>query len=82
MNKESMINLLRENKISVSFTKVDGTPRDMLCTLDESILPKIENKTDDSRQRNQDLISVWDLEANGWRSFRISSVNSFSVFNS
>ena len=46
----------------------------MNCTLMEGILPSntTENKTD--KKVNEDILSVWDVDANGWRSFRMNAV--------
>jgi hypothetical protein len=46
----------------------------MLCTLREEFIQQYEKKTERVRQENLDVMSVWDLEKSGWRSFRIDSV--------
>lgn len=63
--------------ITVHFTKKDGTNRVMRCTLlpeyiqdDRQLLQ--EDKP--ARAENPDVMAVWDVEANGWRSFRIDSI--------
>ena len=65
---------LRDEILEVTFTKVNGDKRVMNCTLMEGILPSntTENKTD--KKVNEDILSVWDVDANGWRSFRMNAV--------
>lgn len=60
---------------TITFTKKDGTERVMNCTLRSDMLPAVEIKEDKTpRKKNDNVLSVYDLEANGWRSFTISSV--------
>ena len=69
---------LRSGNCTVVFTKSDGTERKMLCTLQESTIPAAEpKKTDRIKKENDNALAVWDLEANGWRSFRFDSVTQF-----
>ena len=62
---------------TITFTKKDGTERVMRCTLRDEFLPKqeiTENKT--PRKHSDKVMSVYDLDANGWRSFTINTVSS------
>jgi len=65
---------LQTEVLEITFTKVNGDKRVMNCTLMEGILPSntTENKTD--KKVNEDILSVWDVDANGWRSFRMNAV--------
>lgn len=67
------------NDIFVTFTKKDGTERVMHCTLREDAIPPYEKKTDTVREKNDELLSVWDLESRGWRSFRWDSVTGIRI---
>jgi hypothetical protein len=78
MDRQTMQKLLQESVCKVSFTKQDGTVRDMVCTLMESIIVPHEKKTDRVKTEKEDIIAVWDTEKNAWRSFKISSIISFS----
>lgn len=65
----------------VTFTKVNGDKREMTCTLKEGLIPKA-SRTDPLSQKkvraiNDEVLSVWDTNAQGWRSFRIDNVISF-----
>lgn len=73
--------LLVNNKVTIEFTKSDGTPREMFCTLMPDELPKQEVKEGappkKKRKENREVISVYDLDKKGWRSFRVESVTAF-----
>lgn len=58
----------------MTFTKSDGTERQMKCTLKEEFIQQYEKKTERVRKENEDVLSVWDLDNNGWRSFRVDSI--------
>jgi hypothetical protein len=71
-------------KVTVTFTKADGTERVMNCTLDPDVLPKQEiTEGKEPRKVNPEVLPVYDIEAKGWRSFRVKSVSevSFSVLD-
>lgn len=76
---EKMKEDLRSCKCKVTFTKQDGTVRDMLCTLMEDYIIPQEKKTERVKTPSENTLSVWDLEKNAWRSFRIDSVSAFQV---
>jgi hypothetical protein len=81
--KENMVEVLQNNVVSVTFTKVDGTERVMRCTLLPEYVPNAPTSSgkvllQENRMSDNNL-SVWDTEANGWRSFRISSVKNISI---
>lgn len=66
--------------VVVTFTKVDGTKRDMHCTLKDFFIPaNKEAKSTKQIKENLDIIRVYDLESSGWRSFRIDSVTSYAT---
>lgn len=88
VTKEQLEGKLKNNKLIVTFTKVDGTERKMYCTLMEEFLPKKEEPKDGeevkvkkTRKVNPNVLPVWDIEAEGWRSFRIDNVTNFVVDN-
>ena len=67
--------VLKENEVYITFTKIDGTEREMLCTLKTDNIPIAESKvTKKERKVSSDTISVFDLEKKDWRSFRIKSI--------
>ena len=67
--------ILQVGEATVTFTKKDGTERIMRCTLDPNELPPAPiNENKKERKVNNDTMSVYDVEAKGWRSFTIKSV--------
>ena len=65
---------LKTNTAEVTFTKKDGTERVMKCTLKEDVLPVVESKEPSTRKTNDANLAVFDVEANGWRSFTVRAV--------
>ena len=64
---------------TITFTKKDGTERVMNCTLRSDMLPAVEIKEDATpRKQNDSIISAYDLDAKGWRSFTVSAVKRVS----
>jgi hypothetical protein len=62
---------------NVTFTKKDGSIREMTCTLMSDHLPERiidENVRHVPRQENEDVLAVWDVDNKSWRSFRLDSV--------
>ena len=73
--------LLKEQEAVVTFTKVSGDVRVMTCTLDPSVVPPApapkalaEGEMVKAKKENADVCSVWDINAQGWRSFRWANV--------
>ena len=83
MNRDEIVEMLKDNVCKVEFTKVNGDKRLMTCTLQESFLPPA--KKDDTltqkkvREINPEVVSVWDTNAKGWRSFRVANVIEMSA---
>lgn len=68
---------LRNGVVTVVFEKVDGTVREMRCTLNDQYLPQLLTEQQEHakiRNENPAVLSVWDVDNNGWRSFRVDSV--------
>lgn len=69
MNK--LLEMLQNERVLVTFTKRDGSQRDMLCTQRQDL---IESKTYSRSQGPEGIVCVWDLEKEAWRSFKSDSV--------
>jgi len=69
------------NPVRVSFTKLDGTIRNMECTTNLDLIPvEFHPKQNDSdRVPNDKVVCAYDLENNGWRSFIADNVISFEL---
>ena len=76
--RDTLVEGLKRNLVKVVFMKVNGDLREMNCTLHESILPE-STVTKTEKKVNQDAISVWDTDNDGWRSFRIDSIKKFKI---
>jgi hypothetical protein len=62
-------------QVCVTFTKKDGTNRDMFCTLVESRIPTDKQpKTETTSNDSGSALRVFDTEKQEWRSFRWDSV--------
>lgn len=84
VNPDTLRNLLANNICTISFTKVNGELREMPCTLRKDLLPPapVTESTDKAeRKRSDNSLSVWCVDANGWRSFRYDSVTRIVVNN-
>lgn len=74
--------LLKTSVVNVTFTKVDGTERQMVCTLAEEFLPEKKATTievENVKTKSDNIFTVYDLEKEAWRSFRLDSVISYFV---
>ena len=74
---------LEQNVLVVDFTKLNGDKRVMTCTLREDMKPAA-TKTDTMSQKkvreiSDAVVSVWDVNAKGWRSFRYDRINAVDV---
>ena len=74
ISKSNIERLLKDTIIEVKFKKTDGTERLMKCTLLPQYIIPHENKTGREKKINEDIVSVWEGEKEGWRSFRYDSV--------
>lgn len=77
MDRNEMINNLQEGVCEVIFTKKNGETRTMLATLEADALPESTSETTRTTTVNEDVVKCYDVEADGWRSFRVDSVISF-----
>ena len=78
--KNNIMEFLKANVAEVRFTKSDGTERLMKCTLKEDLVVAYNKKTDRTKEANNDIVPVFDVEKNEWRSFRVDSVQSISLW--
>ena len=84
ITKEELVEKLQNESVSVTFTKADGSERTMLCTKMITKIPEAQHPRTDMVVRldengnvvESDLITVFDLEKEGWRSFNFSKVKS------
>jgi hypothetical protein len=89
--REQISKMLQENICEVTFTKVNGEVRVMPCTLDSKIVPPApepkvhETSTDNPidfpkvKKVNLDSMSVWCMDKQSWRAFRVANVTDVKV---
>lgn len=68
--------VLQNDVVEVNFTKNDGSERKMLCTLSQKRIPEEKMPKNSGKAKNDDVISVFDIEKSDWRSFRVDSIRS------
>lgn len=80
--KEQVVELLKDNIVTVTFTKVNGEERVMNCTLLSEYVPNtigVEKSLLQESNTNKNTVSVWDVDLNAWRSFKVESIKSIST---
>lgn len=81
LDKETIKQKLHETICKVTFTKINGDERIMYCTLNESMIPKSSEyiaPITSAKKENLDVQAVYDVKAEGWRSFRWDGVKDFT----
>lgn len=75
--------VLQSGIATVVFEKNDGTERSMKCTLSENIIPQsvpiVSNEIKKVRVVSKEVLPVYDIDVQGWRSFRWDSVKTVKV---
>lgn len=79
--KEECIKMFTENRVlKIVFEKKDGTMRTMKCTRNiENIPEEHRPKGDGPEKPIVESMPVFDLDANGWRSFTIKNLKSIEI---
>lgn len=76
--RKEVVEVLEKYTALVKFKKLNGDMRSMKCTLVKDMIPSA-NKEDTMSQKkvrnlNEEVLAVWDVEKQGWRSFRLENV--------
>ena len=78
MDRNILLEALKNHECTVTFTKVNGETRVMPCTLREDIIPKppvdIASKSNVKLHETLGVVSVWCTDKREWRSFRVDNV--------
>jgi hypothetical protein len=74
--------ILRQNIVTVTFTKVDGSEREMQCTLDTQYFETTQDEKSDKPKKNkpENIVTVYELNK-GFRSFDINRLISYKIDN-
>ena len=77
-NRDEILKDVHENVIEVTFTKNSGDRRRMICTLMPRYLPPMPpdggRVLEEKHREYPNLVTVWDVENKGWRSFHVDSI--------
>lgn len=80
MDIDGLRELLKSDLATIVFTKIDGTKREMHCTLMPEYLPPPKPLNPNIKYGpSPAIITVWDLEQNDWRSFKFDSILSIET---
>jgi len=75
-----LVGMLQTGPVTVTFNKKDGTERVMNCSLQTELLPVQELKEGaKEKKENTNIIGVYDLDAQGWRSFTVKNVTNVTL---
>ena len=78
--KQNLKEVFSKNVVNITFKKVDGSERVMKCTLDPKFLSVQETKsTSKKKVENDNVLPVWNLEEQAFRSFRVDSLISYET---
>ena len=77
--REEIKKQLKESILRITFEKKDGTNRVMLATLRNDYIEPILKPTTNHRKPNPEVCCVFDIEKDGFRSFRWDSLISWEV---
>jgi len=77
--RDWLISHLKMGPVTVTFNKKDGAERVMTCSLQPELLPPAPVKeSTTTKKENTNTISVYDLTAQGWRSFIVKNVTNIT----
>lgn len=79
-SRDELTKALSEQNAEILFTKKDGSERVMKCTLRSGVAIPYEKKTDRTREGQPNILPVWDLEADGWRSVNIDTIKDVKYY--
>jgi len=87
--REWVKSLLQKGDVTVTFTKADGTDREMRCTLNPEQMPAVPVSTGpvdgivkeakERKKPDEHSLRVFDLEKKEWRSFRFDRLRKVST---
>lgn len=84
LSKSEIKDSLSKSIAEITFTKTDGSIREMRCTLISEYLPQKhieENVRHVPRKENDNVLAVWDIDNRDWRSFRLNSITNINYIN-
>lgn len=64
--------------LKVTFKKLNGDTRVLTCTRSATLIP-VKMTESEVENATKNLVNVWDIEAQGWRSFHYDRVENIEV---
>lgn len=82
ITKDELVEKLQTEIVQLKFIKADGNERHMVCTKSIIHIPtefhpktdKVVKLDENGNPIETDLVTVWDMESKGWRSFNFGKV--------
>jgi hypothetical protein len=82
MEKEILLEYLSKGEMKICFIKKDGSERVMRCTRNLERIPMEFAESEKSVVRKEsNVIPVYDLDAEGWRSFDYTKLSTAEALN-
>lgn len=80
MGHDEMNEALLNGVITIHFSKNDGTVREMKCTKNMDLIPVDKHpKHVDESEPKEDLVKVFDIDLQEWRSFKPSRLLGYDM---
>lgn len=74
-SKSILLEILGNREAEIKFKKIDGTIRVIRGTLNnEFIPPEYRTQVESKKVEHSEIVTIFDLDVVGWRSFRIDRV--------
>lgn len=78
--QEELNSQLKESTLVVTFDKLNGEERVMTCTKNWNVIPQ-EHRPKTDKEPAKGNVTVWDTNAQGWRSFKYDRLKKVEVKN-
>ena len=72
--RQWLVEILFGRTVEIIFTKADGSERVMNCTLMSARINYQNKQRQKKSATTHDNITVWDVDKNEWRSFKLRSI--------
>lgn len=73
MTRDEILDVLRQGTCSLRYKKVDGAKRVAEATLSPELIPEAKMPSNNNATYSDETIRYYDLNVEGWRSFRVEN---------
>jgi hypothetical protein len=73
-NRDTLLAMLHSRIVEIRYRKADDEVRVLQGTLKEDLLPKKKGETVKLEKPSPNLITLWDLNVEGWRTIRTDRI--------